>query len=204
MARKILLKSNSLPYHITIKTNNSEFFQLEMEKCWDIFADKALYLNYIFGFQIHGLALMSNHYHMLTTTPHLNISEGLQYYHREVSKSVNNLQGKNNHLFGGKYHWKLIDTEEYYRNSIKYIYRKPVKAGICERVEEYPYSTLHGILGLSILKVPIYDIHGLCDFSDRSALEWLNTPFAKEEEEKLKIDLIGRYPVPKTSGRWKK
>lgn len=199
MPRRALVLSDIFPYHITIKTNNSDYFGVSMTACWNIFLDKLLILTYMYGFQIHSFVLMSNHYHLVVGTPDKNLSSGLRYLHTEVCKDLNLLEGRSNHQFGGRYSWKLIDDMNYYKNALKYVYRNPVRAGLVDRVERYQYSTLNGILGLSILKVPIYDPYDLSDFTSNEALDWLNSPFKIERESQVQRYLANK-PVSKTPG----
>jgi hypothetical protein len=57
----------------------------------------------------------------------------------------------------------------------KYIYRNPVEAGLCQYVEEYPWSTLNGLLGFSKLHIPVEEDTFLFDAGVTPILEWLNT-----------------------------
>ena len=57
------------------------------------------------------------------------------------------------HFFGGRYKWTIIQDDIYYWNSIKYVFRNPVDAGICSLVEEYKYSSLNSILRFKKLYV---------------------------------------------------
>jgi hypothetical protein len=68
----------------------------------------------------------------------------------------------------------------------KYVFRNPVKAGICQRVEEYSLSTLNRSSPLAIVEgFDPYWRHIPKNFEER--LEWLNLPTPKEQEA-----LIGR------------
>jgi hypothetical protein len=78
----------------------------------------------------------------------------------------------------------VIDNPHYYLHAYKYFYRNPVHAGLCTRVEEYPYSTLRGLVGLAHTLIPVAEDETL--FSDvHGTLEWLN----KKPNENSWIDV---------------
>ena len=63
-----------------------------------------------------------------------------------------------------------------------------MKAKLCSRVDEYEFSTLHGLFGASHLPFPIsYTLVGmdlnLPEIEQKEKwIEWLNTPFTAEAE----------------------
>lgn len=152
-----------------------------------------------YGCRIHSFVLMSNHYHLLISTPRSNIGEAMKYLHREVARKVNRAAGRTNHFFGGRYKWSLIDDENYYWNAVKYVFRNPLRAGLCEKVEAYPYSSLSRPRDLEWM---------MCDFfrsPDEEIelnLEWLNEKFEAEKEIAIRKALRRRnFELPKTSER---
>ena len=71
---------------------------------------------------------------------------------------------------------------------MKYVYRNPVRAGLSERVETYPYSTLACLVGEGALRFSV--VHPFrSDFLNGlpegllEQVEWFNQPFLKELEE---------------------
>jgi hypothetical protein len=73
-----------------------------------------------------------------------------------------------------------------------------VKAGICSRVEDYPYSTLWGLFGRERLHFPIYKTRALLEWALPSIepigqLDWLNNPFPGEVETLIQKGL--RKPI---------
>ena len=68
----------------------------------------------------------------------------------------------------------MLQAHNFYLNTYKYNYRNPVTAKICERVEEYPYSTLRGLLNPAEARLKLEP--DLTFESDRAGtLRWLNT-----------------------------
>lgn len=195
MPRKKLIETNQFPFHITNRSNNKEFFTLPIPILWEVMMKNIESVNHNYGIKTHAFILMSNHYHWVLSTPELNLSRGMTYFHREVAKTANKLSNRINHFFGGRYKWTLIDQEEYYWTCIKYVYRNSVRANLCRRVQEYQFSTLN----------KYNDIKGIetVDFFNQTEkvvdldLDWLNQPFLKEKLEEFQLSLRKRKFIQK-------
>ena len=194
MPRKIVPIISNVPYHVTARCINQEWFSLPLDIVWSIMEDFLYFIAAEYKINIHAFVLMSNHFHLLVTAPQGNLSMALLYFLREVSKEITRLSGRINQTFGGRNHKTLIEEYNYFMSTYKYIYQNPLRAGICERVEEYPYSTLHGLCGLKPLIVPLVEDTILFnpDF-DEEVLKWLNTRPDIGFEEEMRIAL--RRPI---------
>jgi putative transposase len=138
-----------------------------MDTVWNVMSDYLYLLHHGFGTQIHAFVLI--------TSPAGNMSQALLYFMRETSKEISRLSGRINQTYGNRNHSTLLSDPMYFINSYKYIYQNPIRAGICERVEEYPYSTLPGLLGLRPLAIPVaYDTLLFEPADLEESLLWLN------------------------------
>jgi len=99
---------------------------------------------------------MPNHFHAIVSTPDGNLDAGMQYLLREMSKKVNFITERMNHLWGGRYKWSSIQSEYYYETVYRYVYQNPLRAGICSNVEIYPYCSwdMDRVKGLEITTQP--------------------------------------------------
>ena len=155
MARIIGNQNLPCPYHVSSRSNNKDEFPLPMGRTWGIF-ENYLYLSKIgFNLKIHAFVLMNNHFHLIVSAPDGNLSQALGYLIREVSKEIGRVTKTRNHQFGGRSFKCAISSYHYYMHAYKYIYRNPVSAGICTRVEGYEFSTLHSLIGQSRLVIPV-------------------------------------------------
>src|SRR4051794_2787456 len=188
MTRKPLIKSDALPYHVVNRCNNREWFKLPMPTVWEVTCSELYRISITYDARVHGFVLMSNHYHLLVSTPTTDLGIVMREFGRSVTGTFNRLSGRTGHLFNGPYKPTLIQSPGHYANALKYIYRNPVRAGITEKVEEYPYSTLHGILGQSHLPVPLHqplpEKSGVSLLPDDLGclVDWFNQPFPKESQ----------------------
>lgn len=191
MPRKHLIRSATLPYHVTARTNKGAPFPLPMEEMWEITTSELRLSTVLHEIEIQAYMLMRNHFHLVTTTPLENLDKAMHLFMKTVSRTVNRRIGQTGHLWGGQHFRCVIDSELYFRHTMKYVYRNPVKAGICEKVEDYPFSTLHGLIGESHLPFPLFQpragsgIH-LVPEQHQELLDWLNRPYSKETEESIR------------------
>jgi putative transposase len=118
----------------------------------DIFvddADRRLYLATLGGvirwkgWRCLAYCLMPNHIHLLLETPRANLGAGMQYLHGSYANEFNQRHGRSGHVFQGRYGAVRITTDEQLWHVAAYIALNPVAAGLCERPEQWPWSS-HG------------------------------------------------------------
>ena len=158
---------------------------------------ECLNLTVIYEVEIHALVLMPNHFHMILTVPQHDLGKLMSVFMNSITRTANLLSGRSGHLFGGPYHWSLINSSRYFGHALKYVYRNPVRAKICSVAEDYPFSTLQGLLGSAHLPFPLYLTRVGMELDLPSAetskhLEWLNKPFPKEAEDLIQRGLRKR------------
>lgn len=175
MPRKKLIRSPDHVYHITSRSNSKEWFYIPSKECWRICVELLREGCPRFGIELHAFVLMHNHYHLLVRFPDAPIDKFMHFFNKNMSKRINMASGRINHVFGGSYKWSLIDSSPYYFNAIKYVYQNPLRAGMCARVEQYPYSTYHGKKhGLSVSPLKGLD------------LDWLNDLYSEESRQRIR------------------
>jgi putative transposase len=196
MARKLVQIPPGIPAHITARCHNRESFWLPMNDVWSIMEDYLFGMHHFFGIQIHAFVLMPNHFHLIASIIEDNLSEAMRYFMRETSRWITQLSGRMNQTYGARFHRSLIDSPHYYLLAYKYLYRNPAVASLCSRVEEYPYSSLPGLLGLKKLNIPLVEDDTL--FGDiEGTMKWLNTPSDKADHDSVKMALRkSRFRLP--------
>lgn len=91
--------------------------------------------------KIVGYCIMNNHAHMLIKAEEIKeLSKYMQRLNTKYGKYYNKKYSRVGYVFRDRYRAEGIYTEEYLYNCLKYIYNNPVKAGICKKAEDYPYS----------------------------------------------------------------
>ena len=195
MPRKPIIYTSDFPYHVMARANNREWFYLPIEAVWQIFAKRLNFLVKNHGVKVYAFVLMNNHYHLLiSTSPKMLLGEVMQWLQKSVSRNVNELAGRTNHVFGGPYKGCLIGSPAYYAEVLKYTYRNPLRAGLCHRVDHYRYSTisLETSLDKVILTKPDSEFLTYVPAGNDHFLAWLN------DETSCEMDLVLSKVLKKT------
>lgn len=186
MPRKLLIRSENLPYHVTSRSHNKEQFPLPIKRVWELANYSFKEANEIHPINLISFVLMSNHYHLLLYTPNGNLDRFMYEFNKRLALKIHSEAGVINQVFGGRYKWCLIQSQQYLSNCYRYVYQNPVRAGLVKRCEDYPFSTLHCSAKHSIFSIPIHDKYG---FKDEYCLRWLNQKINIDEVESLKKSL---------------
>jgi putative transposase len=93
-------------------------------------------------FQVHEFVFMRDHVHLiLTPSPLASLEKAMQFIKGGFSyraKKELNFQGE---IWQKGYNEHRIGDAEEFAKQVEYIWMNPVKAGLVERPEEYPYSS---------------------------------------------------------------
>jgi REP element-mobilizing transposase RayT len=164
-----------LPYHITARSINREWFSIEPIEVWKIMTKHLHFTHLAYNIRIKAFVLMSNHYHLIVQAPEGNLSDAMRFFMAESGRDLRLHSARINRVFGTRFHRSLITSPHYYLHAYKYLYRNPVEAGMTKSVEDYPFSTLPGLLGKAKLDLPICDDANWESFESRvQTLKWLN------------------------------
>ncbi len=148
------------------------------------------FINKAYGIKIISFVLMPNHFHLIIESPKSNLSEAMNYFMRETSRQMGKKSGRINQIYRGRFHRTAILNTRYFYQVYKYVYLNPVTANISKNVEDYPFSTLSGKIGITKLLIPVEEDKIL--FSDpfcSNALQWLNKCPKKQNFKSVKSAL---------------
>lgn len=86
--------------------------------------------------------IMPNHVHALIHCPKGAILGDLvKSWKTHSAKEINKILGRSGSLWAVDYHDRYIRDEVHLANARSYIRRNPVKAGLCEKPEDWPWSS---------------------------------------------------------------
>jgi putative transposase len=191
MPRANVILTDEFPYHIVARSNNRDWFQVSPSVAWSVFRSRLNATSQRFHIRIHAFVVMSNHFHMLLSTPDRNLSEIMRYFLRESSRGIAREANRINHVFGARYKWCVIDHSQYVAHAYRYVYRNPVKAGLVTRAEDYSYSTLYFLHRNLPCGFPLFENDEMISDSlpteHDARLEWINT-----QTREIESDLIRR------------
>jgi putative transposase len=184
MPRPMLIKCDRHPYHVTARCNNKEFFALPMSEVWNIMLAQLSKANKEHKLAIHAFVLMGNHFHLLCQTPDANLDMAMHTIMRSTSMIISSRAKSVNHLWGGRYKWSLIDNQAYYYQVYRYIFQNPLRAGLVERVERYPYSTLK-----ASVPFPLHSHIPMSFGGEEGEFIWLNERFEQTDQDLIRSGL---------------
>jgi REP element-mobilizing transposase RayT len=94
-----------------------------------------------FGVEIFAYALMPNHYHLLMRTHRPNLSRSMHWFGVTYTNRLNARHNRTGHLFQGRFKSILVENDAYLIQLSCYIHRNPLRAGMVERLADYPWSS---------------------------------------------------------------
>jgi REP element-mobilizing transposase RayT len=84
--------------------------------------------------------LMSTHYHLVVEASRSDLSDGMQRLNGQHALGFNKRHRRYGALFAERFSVRLVEREEYLFEACAYVVLNPVKARLCDRVEEWPWS----------------------------------------------------------------
>ena len=92
-----------------------------------------------YGFNIHGYVIMPEHVHLLVSEPPAEpLSKAIASIKREVARL-----SRESPFWLPRYYDFNVFSEDKRVEKLRYMHRNPVKAGIVERPEDWPWSSFN-------------------------------------------------------------
>ncbi len=147
MPRSARMKSKTGIYHVMLRGINRQ----------DIFEDEEDYMKMLSCLEglvkrrdengqlqpplctIYAYCLMSNHIHLLVRERDNNLSEIVKRIGVVYAYYFNKKYGRYGHLFQDRFKSESVETSAYFLTLLRYIHQNPLKAGISNNVEDYPF-----------------------------------------------------------------
>lgn len=133
----------NIHFHILNRGNNKEPIFLDI-------SDYKYFLSLLLRFKkellpkIYNYCIMPNHFHLLLESgPTGNLSKITQKLTLAYAKYFNQKYNRVGHVWQGRFRSSLVDKENYFIYCGLYIELNPVRAGLVNRPEEWPWSSYH-------------------------------------------------------------
>lgn len=150
MARPLRLCFSGARYHVISRGNADEPIYLD-----DL--DREMFIRELdrvverYGWICHAYCLMTTHYHLVVETPRANLPAGMRQLNGNHASRFNERHDRHGHVFGSRYRAILIEDARYLLTVCRYVVLNPVRAGLCEMPEEWPWSSYRATAGLEPL-----------------------------------------------------
>ncbi len=143
MPRKNRIHYRSAFHHVMLRGNNRKNIFHKKED-YQIFLDIICAAADAYNFRIHLYCLMTNHIHLVVEVGDIPISRIMQSVSSRYANLHNKKYNKIGHLFQGRFKSKLISDDYYLMELCYYIHMNPIKAKICQSLDEYHWSSHQG------------------------------------------------------------
>jgi REP element-mobilizing transposase RayT len=146
MASPIRPQAADTVYHITSRGNNRRPIYVDGVD-WECFLSRLHRVVVDCGWFVHAYVLMTNHFHLVLTTPEPNVALGMQKLNSAYALHFNRRHGRRGHLFERRYFSLPIETESHLLEACRYVVLNPHRAGI-PGADYWPWSSYRATGGL--------------------------------------------------------
>lgn len=140
MPRQARRKSESGIYHVMLRGINHQqiFFDAE---------DHSKYLQLLYdykevcGYQLYAYCLMGNHIHLMIKEGKAGLEEIFKRIGCKFVYWYNIKYERSGPLFQDRFKSEPVEDDAYLLTALRYIHQNPIKAGLCNKPEDYLYSS---------------------------------------------------------------
>ncbi len=158
MPRAARIKSSTGIYHIITRgINQQNIFSSDDD--YERFLNTLKRYSTKGGCEIYAYCLMSNHIHLLlkegveplATTMKKIGSSYVYYYNWQYNRK--------GHLYQDRYKSEPVENDTYFLTVLRYIHLNPIKAGIADNLDSYPYSSYLEYIDKTNIINPIFALN---------------------------------------------
>lgn len=182
MARKRRAWFQGAKFHITSRGNRKSALFYDDD-------DRIKYISLIeetmnrYPFNLHTFCLMTNHTHLQLETSDTPLAIVMSNLNTKYAKYFNKKYNFTGHVFEKRYGAELLESLDYEFDVSKYIHLNPLKAGIVDALEDYPWSSYHAYVNGESSKL----------IDTKHLLSYFPDPAAQHYEDYLKAPIIDLF-----------
>ena len=149
MARPLRIEFPGAVYHVTSRGDRQE-------SIFDSDADRQLFLEIIdqalarLDAEVLAFCLMGNHYHFVLRTRQPNLSRLMRHINGQYTQAYNRRHGVSGHLFQGRFHAVLVDSDRHLIAVCRYVELNPVRAGLVAKPVDWRWSSYRAHIGMEL------------------------------------------------------
>lgn len=153
-------------------------------------------------FEIYAYCFMSNHVHIILKEKEMqDVSLIMKRILTKYARWYNIKYGRSGALIANRYKSVPVELDEYFIHVIRYVHQNPIKAGIVQKLEEYPYSSY----GEYLEGKRITDVEFVLDMIDREQFkefhleegeyEFKVTDSTKKSDDELRREMRDKFGI---------
>jgi len=168
----------------------------------------------VYHLTIHSFCILDNHYHLLIKTRQKNLSLAIRFINSQYAIYFNKKMDRVGPLWQGRFKSWYVQNDVYLYLLIRYVEMNPVKAGLANKISEYPFSSSyfvgHSLRSELLTDSMLYqkDFHNwLAPLSEKEIAEMADFEKVKYEKEgeilvqKQQLPLSGYFSPGLVRGR---
>jgi putative transposase len=150
MARPLRIQGPGLTYHVTARGVRRTSIYLDDD-------DRHRFLTLLaaivdrYALRCHAYCEMTNHYHLAFTTTDANLSGAMRQLNGEYASWWNWRHQRSGHVFQARFDAQIVQDGCYLANVCRYIVLNPVRAGMVDVPELWPWSSYRAMTGMSAI-----------------------------------------------------
>jgi len=116
---------------------------------YEFFLENLIEIKSRYNVGVYAYCLMTNHVHLILV-PHVNggdISNLMKRLSARQGRRVNRLEERIGTLWSGRFKSSVNETDSYLMACLRYVELNPVRGGIVNKPEDYPWSSYRQRLG---------------------------------------------------------
>jgi REP element-mobilizing transposase RayT len=93
-----------------------------------------------FGWTCHAYCFMNNHFHFVIDVSRDRLSAGMSHLNGRYAERFNARYARTGHVFESRFAARVIEDESHFESAARYVLNNPVRAQLCDRAEDWPWS----------------------------------------------------------------
>ena len=94
-----------------------------------------------YDFKLYAYTLMTNHYHLLIKIEKANLSDIMQEVNGAYSAYFNRKYKRKGYFFENRFKSVIVEHGQNLLEELRYIHLNPLRAGMVERLDQYPWTS---------------------------------------------------------------
>lgn len=140
LARQARKRSATGIYHVMVRGINKEpIFRANSDRLH--YLEVLAETKEVAPFTFHAYCLMGNHVHLLLQEREEPVGDTLKRIGSSYVYWFNRKYERVGHLFQGRFLSEVVEDDSYFLTVLRYIHQNPVKAGLTQHCQEYPWSS---------------------------------------------------------------
>jgi REP element-mobilizing transposase RayT len=126
-------------FHVTARAIGGDaLFRDDDDRAF--FVDQLTRSGAAYRWACHAYCLMTTHYHLLIETTQDGLSRGMHRLNGNYAQRFNLRYGRRGHLFEARFTSYVVEGDDYLERACHYVLQNPVRAGLCDSADEWPWS----------------------------------------------------------------